>query len=1506
MVIPSEPTIKGYDLLERIGEGAYGTVFRAYQPHMRREVAIKIIQPRFANQPDFIRRFDVEAHLVAQLEHLHIVPLYDYWREPDGAYLVMRLMKGGSLEKSLNKGGAWDTEQAAQLVDQIASALDAAHKQGVVHRDLKPANILLDEQGNAYLSDFGIAKELERGKNITQTGAIVGTPAYITPEQVQSQPVSPQTDIYCLGVVTYELLVGGHPFLDTPTAELVVKHLNEPLPLVRDRRPELSEEVDQVIQQATDKDPTSRYADALELAKDLRRALQLDIEAREIPEEEIYNPYKGLRPFQEADAGDFFGRDNLTRQLLARLEEQGEASRFLAVVGPSGSGKSSVVKAGLIPALRAGALPGSEDWFITEMKPGAHPLEELELAILRVAVIQPPSLLGQIKEDERGLLRAVRRVLPEGSQLILVIDQLEELFTLVRDPDEANFFLKSIYEAVIDERSPIRVVTTLRADYYDRPLSHPEFSSLIERRTQVVKPLTASELEQAISEPMARVGVTIESGLASVIVGEVHEEPGALPMLQYAMTELFERREDRLITQAAYEIIGGVRGALARRAEGIYSELDEEGKEAARQLLLRLVTLGEGEEDTRRRVLRSEVKTLHETALMDVMDSFGNARLLTFDHDPLTREPTVEVAHEALLQEWQRLREWLDESRADIRMQRVLGNAADEWQAAGTDPGFLLRGSRLDQFEAWAESMDLALAQNEQDFLAASLEERAARQAIEAERQVHEAKLERRSRNFLRALVGVLAVAAIMAVILSGVAFNQRGIAQDSAATATYAQGQAHIEAATAVAAQDEAQLLAAAEAQARQEAERARRISTANELVAFTKNELENPSDVSYSLALLLAKEAAMTTMKAGEDISPGAEEVLRQAITSAPIQRIFFEGHTGSVNYASWSPDGMLVATVSDDGTARIWDAQSGEQVRVLYGHSGGVNHAAWSPDGKQILTAGNDHSVRMWDVDSGEVVKTLEGHSDVVGSANWNVDGTQIISASWDEINLWDAQTGKLIFEKVLGIAFVRGSRIGSGLNYAHFNPIGDQIATQYGSNVRIINSHTGEEINRGGTQTGVSNSADWSRDGNQLLTAHDLNSAIIWDMQTGESINEFGHTARVEYASWNPDESQVATVTQTGIVSIWEVQSGRMIHQWQATSSLWSVKWSPNGERILTAGADGVARIWEIGIPGQGVPIQHTNQILAADWNSNGNRVLTGSGWEANIWDTDNGHLLQEFTGHFDPVYAVAWEPNGDRVITGDGNGTIIVWNSETGEVLLKIQGQAQAVYSVAWSQDGEMMVTAGQDRTVKIWQAESGEGIHTLQGHAGRITSVSWSPDNKLIITTSVDQTARIWEVETGDELIVITGHNGSVNDADWSPDGKVVATASSDSVVRLWNVQTGEEIGQLTGHNGAVLSVEWDPLGLQIVSSGNDRTARIWDARTFREVGKISGHEDGVVEANWSPDGKQILTASTDGTVRIWPVGIEGLLSLADSLILRDPPEFTPEERCIYLHECGE
>ncbi|MBP7694793.1 MAG: protein kinase, partial [Anaerolineales bacterium] len=388
------PALRGYELRERIGAGAYGEVYRAYQPSVERAVAVKVIAPAYSDRPDFIRRFEAEARLVARLEHPHIVPLYDYWREPGGAYLVMRYLRGGNLREGL-RNGAWTLEAAARLMDQVGGALMAAHRQGVVHRDVKPENILLDEAGNAYLSDFGIAADLA-GAPAEAAGLADG---YSSPEQARGEPVTAQSDVYSLARVLGEVLAGAAP------------------------RPDLQA----VLQQATHPDPAQRYPNALALVEAFRCAAVGEpvVTAWREPVE-LANPYKGLRPFEEADEADFFGRAALVERLLARLTEAGPYARFLAVVGPSGSGKSSVVKAGLLPALRRGALAGSAEWYVAAMAPGAHPLEELEIALLRVAGQRPAGLMEQLRRDARGLVRSARLALPEaGAQLLLVIDQFE-------------------------------------------------------------------------------------------------------------------------------------------------------------------------------------------------------------------------------------------------------------------------------------------------------------------------------------------------------------------------------------------------------------------------------------------------------------------------------------------------------------------------------------------------------------------------------------------------------------------------------------------------------------------------------------------------------------------------------------------------------------------------------------------------------------------------------------------------------------------------------------------------------------------------------------------------------------------------------------------------------------------------------------------------------------------------------------------------------------------------
>ncbi|MDX1615420.1 MAG: protein kinase, partial [Candidatus Promineifilaceae bacterium] len=319
--------VRGYELKELIMDGSYGTVYRAMQPTISRQVAVKLIHRKYADDPEFIRRFEAEAQMIAQLEHPYIVPLYDYWRGPEGAYLVMRYMDGGTLLDQL-RGGAWDAERAAGMLDQIAGALTIAHQKEIVHRDIKPANILLDAAGNAYLADFGIAKQLTNERQLTAEGVVAGTLDYISPEQIIKEAVTPQSDIYSLGATLYETLTGERPFGDTSVAQLLYCHLHESIPLVTASRPDIPAEIDQVLQKATAKKPAERYATVAEMAAAFRRALngsgaETDewIKAAVPTLVEVYNPYKGLHAFQEADADDFFGRDALVQQLLARLSE---------------------------------------------------------------------------------------------------------------------------------------------------------------------------------------------------------------------------------------------------------------------------------------------------------------------------------------------------------------------------------------------------------------------------------------------------------------------------------------------------------------------------------------------------------------------------------------------------------------------------------------------------------------------------------------------------------------------------------------------------------------------------------------------------------------------------------------------------------------------------------------------------------------------------------------------------------------------------------------------------------------------------------------------------------------------------------------------------------------------------------------------------------------------------------------------------------------------------------
>lgn len=473
------------------------------------------------------------------------------------------------------------------------------------------------------------------------------------------------------------------------------------------------------------------------------------------------NPFKGLRAFGTDDASTFFGRDALTAEILRNL---GRGQRLIALVGASGSGKSSVVRAGLIPALAKGAIGGSDRWLVASMLPGAHPFAELDAALLRSTMNAPASLGEQLRDGDAGLLGAALRILPgDDSHLVLIIDQFEELFTLVDDPAVRERFLSNLVTAVDDPHRRISVVITLRADFYAHQLSHPEFGARLGAGIVNVTQLTAEELEAAALRPAQEQGVSFEPALLGQLIADVGNQPGALPLFQYALTELFDRRTGDVLTAASYRAMGGLDGALQRRASDLFDELDEQQQDAARQLFLRLVVIGDGDQRSRRRVRAREVASLSvdPVAMQTVIERFGEHRLLSFDSDQLTGAPTVEVAHEALLTAWPTLEGWVDESRDDLRRHASLTTALHEWKLADEDPNYLLASARVARFDGWAASSPMALNDQELEFLAASRARLDQERADAARREREETRARRRLWGAVTALGVTLGVAGL-------------------------------------------------------------------------------------------------------------------------------------------------------------------------------------------------------------------------------------------------------------------------------------------------------------------------------------------------------------------------------------------------------------------------------------------------------------------------------------------------------------------------------------------------------------------------------------------------------------------------------------------------------------------------------------------------------------------------------------------------------------------------
>ncbi len=1559
----SGQTLKGYELKELIGQGGFGAVYRAYQTLVKREVAVKIILPQYANHPDFIRNFEAEAQLIARLEHLHIVPLYDYWREPDGAYLVMRWLRGGSLQSSLRQG-AWNIENAARLLDQMAAALTVAHRNNVIHRDIKPGNILLDQEGNAYLTDFGIAKNLESGNGEEEKDAVVGSPAYMSPEQIRSEDISPQTDIYSLGVVMYEVLTGEQPYGPNLTSsELIFKHLGEPLPELRKFRVDIPAGLDLVIEKATAKRPDERFSDTIEFAKEFRKAVNLtaafgglsigqdvvttetgsplftikgvgtgritiDAEALGIAMPEPENPYKGLRAFQEADAADFFGRSKLIQRLQNRLTEDHPMARFLAVIGPSGSGKSSVIKAGVLPSMRRGALPGSDRWFYVEMVPGIHPVGKLAQALLSVAVDAPPGLPRQLRENDRGLVQAVNRILPnDKSELVLIIDQFEEAFTQAEDEQERDHFLKSLLVAATDPESRLRVIVTLRADFYDRPLLFPEFGNLMRERTEVVLPLGSAELEEAIVGPAHRVGMTVDDSLVAAVVGDVSGEAGALPLLQYALTEVFERRKGRNLTLEAYQESGGALGALARRAEDLYSEMNADQQATVRQLFLRMVTLGEGTEDTRRRVRWAELFSIaaDQDRMQTVMDAFTRYRLLTTDADPATREPTITVAHEALIRKWDRLRTWLNDSREDLLLQRRLSQATDEWLNSKRDRSFLASGVRLGQFEQLVAGGDIALSQEEREFVQASVVEREVRAAEEETRKAKELELKRRSRN--RSIAAAVAAGvALMGIILTAIALYQRAEAQearadaeDNAATATIAQGQAEYNAATAVVAQGQAE---------------------ANEQEA-------------RSLSLAYYSQQALQQNSVNTAIALGLEAVAIPSSNALAENALFNAAVTPGTRHILLEPDVTLATEISADGlyglsaggnpfgepldtTVKLWDLKTGQIIRTLTGHTAAVWDVTFSPDGTQALSCDASGVIILWNLADGAEIKRFQAGVQWVLTVAFTPDGKGFVSGGGDNLNnadfspdstelaLWDIASGEIVrrFEGHQKPAWdVAVSADGQLLLSASADPFGTGGTVD--NSVRLWDLETGEEQRQFTSDSTGFLSVVFTPDGTGALAGLGGGDPVVmyYNLADGsERRFEQVHTDAVWSVSIAGDGGMALSGSGDNLMVLWDVTTGKPIRTLIGHgSAVLGASVSPDGRTGFSAGSfDTTLRIWDLA---NGAEIQRDSTSQSGPTNTfalnqTQTQALLGAGDGIVIlWDTTDREVIYPLVGHKTEIRSVAISPDGklgaagaiNDTDAGEENADILVWNLATGEELYRLVGHTREVNALAFSTDGTHLYSGGGDddpaKRVRAWNLETGEEEPIAFGDQPEtIWSLTPNPDGTILAIGNAAGEIKFLDAASGQliETEFTNGHTNLVTSLVFNPDGSLLLSGSADNNIILWDVATGAKMREFRGHTSAVENAALSADGSAMLSAADDGTIRLWDVASGQQTRLYSGHEGIVAGAYFLADGQTFISAGADSTLRVWQTlgTLEELLQWVETN--RDVAPLTDEERQRY------
>lgn len=1141
-------------------------------------------------------------------------------------------------------------------------------------------------------------------------------------------------------------------------------------------------------------------------------------------------PYLGLDAFKADQKDRYFGRQQLVEHLVERLEK----ARLVALIGPSGSGKSSLILAGVLPALQSGAISGSDQWnYLPPIIPGADPLESMARMVLprNTEQARVDAVAQEFKGDADHLATVLGR---QTEPAVIVVDQFEEILTLCRDDADRQAFVENLLAVARTAGPRHTVILTMRDDFMGQVSRLPALAGQFDKVLTVVVPPTAAELKDAIEKPAAQIGLKFEEGLVDQLLKDVVNEPAGLPLLQFTLLKLWEARDHNRITRRAYERLGGGRECLARSADEVWVALGlPENQEAGKRILLELVR-PEGRDFTSKRVRRERLYKIGIPAnrITTALDRLVAARLLRVTPGETEADDRIEVAHEALVRNWPKLSAWLEEERERMRHRIALTSKAEEWENRGRDRYLLLRGEVLHEAVKYEE-----LGEVESAYVAASVAE------DERARRIRQW----RARGLVAAVILILIASIVMTVkfrALAAQATAQRIRADSNAARALVLRDSANALAGERLSAMEDAR--ASADEAARQAA--AQVVATRSATQQLSAANASYAADDRPEKGILLA----LYAMSFGQ--SPNSNRALEKAVLAWGLPTTLRTPQPGEILSTAVSPDSLWLAAATDN-SIQLWNLRSQTKARTLIGHTDVIRDLVFDAAGSHLISGGDDSTIRVWDLASGKELDSWNAHQGMVLSLAFSRTKNLLASAGINgETRIWD-RSHRLV-------QVLTGHK--SAVWDLAFNPLGTRL-------ISVGQDHRG------------------------LIYATDSTWPLIDSL--GKDTTEQRHQAGIVDVTYSPNGRFIATASTDSTARVWAAAGGNQSVSINTTFPVWDVAFTPDNTKLVTGSSQGDIQVWDWATNNQVRTLRgHNSNVYSMNFIDRSHLVSADKEGRVLLWDISGEQETQSMKPA-SAFYSVAISLDGKWVAAGSGSGQIWIGERDYRPGVsdsLRATGSFKAapsnttVRSVAFGPGGTTLASVSSD-SLKLWNLATRTPIWSWGAAAAQqggpknsstrpvanlqLWSVAISADGKYVAVGGLDSTLRLFDGRTGAKLQEVRMDSGQVAAVTFHPRRPdLLVSAGQDRKVRLWDAASMTQLQVLSGHTNTILRVAFDSAGTTLVSTGIDGAARVYQLEGSRltETLSIEAHRSWVWGGSFSRDGRFLATAANDSTVRVW------------------------------------